>query len=125
MAFSDVRGAVSPELPRAPSLELCVLPIGGGQYIRKARTMPNRLILRSGERCYGADRDRTGDLCSAIAALSQLSYSPAFCAAPGSSRRRTMEKAPQLSGAAPDSVNLESGCVIRQVDAHRREVTNG
>ena len=25
---------------------------------------------------YGADRDRTGDLCSAIAALSQLSYSP-------------------------------------------------
>ena len=24
----------------------------------------------------GADRDRTGDLCSAIAALSQLSYSP-------------------------------------------------
>ena len=26
----------------------------------------------------GADRDRTGDLCSAIAALSQLSYSPEF-----------------------------------------------
>src|SRR5579871_559947 len=25
---------------------------------------------------HGADRDRTGDLCSAIAALSQLSYSP-------------------------------------------------
>jgi hypothetical protein len=29
---------------------------------------------------YGADRDRTGDLCSAIAALSQLSYSPETCA---------------------------------------------
>jgi hypothetical protein len=28
------------------------------------------------KRVYGADRDRTGDLCSAIAALSQLSYSP-------------------------------------------------
>ena len=29
-------------------------------------------------RTNGADRDRTGDLCSAIAALSQLSYSPEF-----------------------------------------------
>ncbi len=29
-----------------------------------------------GDKKSGADRDRTGDLCSAIAALSQLSYSP-------------------------------------------------
>ena len=33
--------------------------------------LPPGLVVRS-----GADRDRTGDLCSAIAALSQLSYSP-------------------------------------------------
>ena len=37
----DPSREVSPELPRAPSLELCVLPIGGGQYTPERRvTMP-------------------------------------------------------------------------------------
>jgi hypothetical protein len=53
-----------PIVPRAPSLELYVLPSGGGQLIN---------FLKSS----GAEGDRTPDLCSAIAALSQLSYSPA------------------------------------------------
>ena len=47
----------------------------------------------SGSGTYGADRDRTGDLCSAIAALSQLSYSPFFCGfgAYGRDRTRTCD----------------------------------
>ena len=48
--------------PRAPSLELYVLPNGGGHID----------CLNAS----GAEGDRTPDLCSAIAALSQLSYSP-------------------------------------------------
>ena len=51
-------------VPRTPSLELYVLPIGGGQLIKFQKSS-------------GAEGDRTSDLCSAIAALSQLSYSPA------------------------------------------------
>src|SRR3982751_4171372 len=51
-------------VPRAPSLELYVLPSGGGQ-------------LSNFQKNSGAEGDRTPDLCSAIAALSQLSYSPA------------------------------------------------
>jgi hypothetical protein len=55
-----------PIVPRTPSLELYVLPSGGGQLsIFQLRTF------------NGAEGDRTPDLCSAIAALSQLSYSPA------------------------------------------------
>ena len=57
---------------------------------------PNMFTQRWLRVSHGADRDRTGDLCSAIAALSQLSYSPAYeCAARGPARRRTMEKAPR------------------------------
>src|SRR5205085_1438369 len=47
-----------------PSLELYVLPSGDGQLIKFQKS-------------DGAEGDRTPDLCSAIAALSQLSYSPA------------------------------------------------
>src|SRR5256885_5078404 len=53
-----------PIVPRTPSLELYVLPSGGGQLIKFQKS-------------DGAEGDRTPDLCSAIAALSQLSYSPA------------------------------------------------
>ena len=53
-----------PIVPRTPSLELYVLPSGGGQLINFQKSS-------------GAEGDRTPDLCSAIAALSQLSYSPA------------------------------------------------
>jgi hypothetical protein len=48
----------------------------------------------------GADRDRTGDLCSAIAALSQLSYSPV----PLKERPRT-----ELAGPVPTKLNLGAG----------------
>src|SRR6185312_7716215 len=48
--------------------------------LRLARIVPSfrHMFSRAGEPARigldGADRDRTGDLCSAIAALSQLSY---------------------------------------------------
>ena len=60
------------DVPRAPSLELSVLPSGGGQLFPKAKTMPRKA------RPNGAEGSRTPDLCSAIAALSQLSYSPFY-----------------------------------------------
>ena len=103
-----IRETVSPELPRAPSLELSVLPSGGGQNFRWRELC--RYVVAAGRVtralcCNGADRDRTGDLCSAIAALSQLSYSPAVsrrCGGSPEADRRTMEKAPRFHGAAPD-----------------------
>ena len=60
-------------LPRAPSLELYVLPIGGGQHSLGEKHAAH---WRRFGRGYGAEGSRTPDLCSAIAALSQLSYSP-------------------------------------------------
>ena len=48
----------------------------------------------------GADRDRTGDLCSAIAALSQLSYSPV----PSKERPRTI-----VAGPVPTKLNVGAG----------------
>ncbi len=57
-------------LPRTPSLELSVLPNGGGQIPGLARSMPTDYDID------GAEGDRTPDLCIANAALSQLSYSP-------------------------------------------------
>ena len=66
MSLRRIYLAVSrPIVPRAPSLELYVLPSGGGQLINFQKN-------------NGAEGDRTPDLCSAIAALSQLSYSPAI-----------------------------------------------
>ena len=59
-----MEGAERRELPSASSLELYVLPNDGWL---KHLTVP---------RIYGAEGSRTPDLCSAIAALSQLSYSP-------------------------------------------------
>ena len=43
----------------------------------------------SGPPPYGAEGDRTPDLCSAIAALSQLSYSPAHACGSSERARRT------------------------------------
>ena len=48
--------------PRTLSLELSVLPSSGGHLLCQSH--------------YGAEGNRTPDLCSAIAALYQLSYSP-------------------------------------------------
>ena len=62
-------------VPRAPSLELYVLPNGGGQLLFRLLITPIRHKMRIS--LHGAEGDRTPDLCSAIAALSQLSYSPA------------------------------------------------
>src|SRR6266487_4003118 len=83
-----------------------------------AGTLSQRGALLSSLCCNGADRDRTGDLCSAIAALSQLSYSPASveCAAAAEADRRTMEKAPRFHGAAPDRPKSRERLVIRQED---------
>ena len=69
MAFR-IREAISEDLPRALSLELSVLPNGGGQIPGLAKNGPIVYDID------GAEGDRTPDLCSAIAALSQLSYSP-------------------------------------------------
>src|SRR5919199_844343 len=79
-------------MPRTPSLELSVLPTAAGSS-RTGSKLQHLVIgtLRPTERggktcsftafthrwCYGAEGNRTPDLCSAIAALSQLSYSPA------------------------------------------------
>ncbi len=63
-------------VPRAPSLELYVLPSGGGQLLFRLLIHLTRNIS-CGRIQHGAEGDRTPDLCSAIAALSQLSYSPA------------------------------------------------
>ena len=64
--------------------------------------------MRRGRRPSGAEGDRTPDLCNANAALSQLSYSPAF---PGSPRERLSdpikETAPRERGA--DSMNIDGG----------------
>ena len=58
----------------------------------------------------GAEGDRTPDLCSAIAALSQLSYSPALARACGeqvsASSTSQTETAPQPCGAAVTVTNL-------------------
>jgi hypothetical protein len=48
--------------PRTLSLELSVLPNSGGHLLCQSH--------------HGAEGNRTPDLCSAIAALYQLSYSP-------------------------------------------------
>ena len=88
------------EVPRSLPLELSVLPDSGGQafagdpdnlshwnspsYRSKSRTncVFSRISFQvSGRACGaleadGAEGNRTPDLCSAIAALSQLSYSP-------------------------------------------------
>ena len=81
-------------MPRAPSLELCVLPSGGGQPYepRVDRVSPLELYVLPKETgtqivsaqpefqvaCQsGAEGSRTPDLLGAIQALSQLSYSPA------------------------------------------------
>ena len=79
-------------MPRAPSLELCVLPNSGGQSLNRGGcdtwplelcVLPNQganhsrqLLEPTQLALYGAEGARTPDLCNANAALSQLSYSP-------------------------------------------------
>jgi hypothetical protein len=106
--------------PRSPSLELSVLPNGGGQNPSRCGCTPshwNSASYRGGRNhvvnwlhrelaglvpAYGAEGNRTPDLCSAIAALSQLSYSPSLECAPRADSRTALapnERAPHRAGA--------------------------
>jgi hypothetical protein len=113
-----------PVLPRTPSLELSVLPNGGGQIPGLATTGPIVYDID------GAEGDRTPDLCSAIAALSQLSYSPASALAreevslSAQSRCQTA-KAPQPCGAAVTDRNLAGHPTLSTRRRTAREVTRG
>ena len=66
LGFAACGPSVIPQVPRTSALELSVLPRDGGQTCAE----------QSNFHVSGAEGDRTPDLCSAIAALSQLSYSP-------------------------------------------------
>ena len=109
-------------LPRTPSLELSVLPNGGGQLPGLARNMPTDYDID------GAEGDRTPDLCIANAALSQLSYSPApalvrdswYPIAPSRCRTAT---APRPSGAAVTDTNLAGRPTLSTRRLTAREVT--
>ena len=113
-----------PVLPRTPSLELSVLPNGGGQIPGLARSMPTDYSID------GAEGDRTPDLCIANAALSQLSYSPA----PASVREtfrfvahfsRQTATAPHSCGAAVTDTNLAGHPTLSTRRTTAREVTRG
>ncbi len=113
-----------PVLPRTPSLELSVLPNGGGQIPGLARSMPTVYDKD------GAEGDRTPDLCIANAALSQLSYSPA----PASVREtfrfvahfsRQTATAPHSCGAAVTDTNLAGHPTLSTGRTTAREVTRG
>ena len=113
-----------PVLPRTPSLELSVLPNGGGQIPGLARSMPTVYDMD------GAEGDRTPDLCIANAALSQLSYSPA----PASDREtfrfvahfsRQTATAPHSCGAAVTDTNLAGHPTLSTRRTTAREVTRG
>ena len=98
-AIEPIAERVSPS-----SLELYVLPIEGAR----------RRTLASGEywqpACHGAEGNRTPDLCSAIAALYQLSYSPATMR-PGCDKgvasRRTRAGTLSIIGQTDQKVNLD------------------
>ena len=120
------------EVPRSLPLELSVLPDSGGQafagdpdnlshwnspsYRLKSRTNFAILFSIFGPRSTGAEADgaegsRTPDLCSAIAALSQLSYSPESQThtAPQSARGRATYNgsfAPRCSQDEPSSMKV-------------------
>ena len=83
-----------PDVPCAPPLELYVLPDGGRLYR---------------ENLYGAEGSRTPGLCSAIAALSQLSYSPESGArhpSIRSGRTPALTTRPRSRGAGPSTRKL-------------------
>ena len=83
MSLRRIYLAVSrPIVPRAPSLELSVLPNGGGQIPGLASCVPTDYDID------GAEGDRTPDLCIANAALSQLSYRPTRKTGAGLVRRK-------------------------------------
>src|SRR5256885_11851323 len=111
-------------MPRTPSLELSVLRNGGGQLPVLATSMPISYDID------GAEGDRTPDLCSAIAALSQLSYSPASALARGvlalsAQSRCQTAKAPQPCGAAVTDRNLAGHPTLSTRRRTAREVTHG
>ena len=93
-----------PNVPRAPSLELSVLPNGGGQQSGLAKAMP------IDQQFHGAEGDRTPDLAVANGALSQLSYSPGMARRIGPTAPETsgcqIQTAPLLCGAAVTATNL-------------------
>ena len=102
-------------------MELYVLPSSGGHH-SEGEKYAEPIVRRSAVLRHGADRDRTGDLCSAIAALSQLSYSPSqlFVRRRRVVVRRT-RKRPRQRGAAPDELNLDTGPVyVKQTNARVR-----
>ena len=85
---------LGPDVPCAPPLELYVLPDGGRLYR---------------ENLYGAEGSRTPGLCSAIAALSQLSYSPESGArhpSIRSGRTPALTTRPRSRGAGPSTRKL-------------------
>ena len=111
-----------PVLPRTPSLELSVLPNGGGQIPGLARSMPTVFDKD------GAEGDRTPDLCIANAALSQLSYSPAptsDCETYHSVAHfsRQTATAPRSCGAAVTDTNLAGHPTLSTRRTTSREVT--
>jgi hypothetical protein len=111
-----------PVLPRTPSLELSVLPNGGGQIPGLAKIGPTVYDID------GAEGDRTPDLCIANAALSQLSYSPAPALVrdvyyPIASSRCQTATAPRPSGAAVTDTNLAGHPTLSTRRRSAREVT--
>jgi hypothetical protein len=111
-----------PVLPRTPSLELSVLPNGGGQIPGLAKIGPIVYDID------GAEGDRTPDLCIANAALSQLSYSPALALARGVSPLSAQSRcqtatAPRPSGAAVTDTNLAGHPTLSTRRRTAREVT--
>ena len=112
-----------PVLPRTPSLELSVLPNGGGQIPGLARSGPTVYNMD------GAEGDRTPDLCIANAALSQLSYSPATAPVrdvsyPAARSGCQTTTAPRPSGAAVTDRNLAGHPTLSTRRATARKVTH-
>ena len=114
-------GLSRPNVPRAPSLELSVLPNGGGQQSGLARPAPIVCLE------HGAEGDRTPDLCIANAALSQLSYSPQLVSRVQSSTTQgdQTEKAPRSCscGATVTATNLAGQSPLSTGRANRGKVT--
>ena len=113
-----------PVLPRTPSLELSVLPNGGGQIPGLAGSRPTVYDID------GAEGDRTPDLCIANAALSQLSYSPATAPVrdvyyPAALPGCQTTTAPRPSGAAVTDTNLAGHPTLSTRRPIAREVTDG
>src|SRR3954454_9838116 len=72
---------------KTAALSAAVLPLlGSNQDSPDPESGVLPVTPRGSFLCHGAEGDRTPDLCSAIAALSQLSYSPVVARVPPRSR---------------------------------------